>query len=273
MKILEGKNAIVYGAGSSLGGAVAQSLADAGATVFATNKRLQEAQQVADKIIAAGGKAHAGVVDAMDEAAVAKHLEFVLDSAGSVDISFNLAGIENVQDIPLTELSLKDFVTPIENAMRTQFLTMTGAGRIMKNQKSGVILSLTATPGGIGYAMVGGFGPMCCALESLSRNLAAELGPYGVRAVTIRSAGSPDSRPFKAFISAGGDEAASFLQKLAEDTMLKQLPLMQDIANTAVFLASDLAGKITGVTIDVTAGTTAALNYKTTHPAFVREDG
>ncbi|WP_431198884.1 SDR family oxidoreductase [Mucilaginibacter sp. P25] len=46
------------------------------------------------------------------------------------------------------------------------------------------------------------------------------------------------------------------------DTMLKKLPLMADIANTAVFLASDLAGQITGVTIDVTGGTTAALNYR-----------
>jgi 3-oxoacyl-[acyl-carrier protein] reductase len=51
--------------------------------------------------------------------------------------------------------------------------------------------------------------------------------------------------------------------------MLKELPLMKDIANAAVFLASDLAGKITGVTLDVTAGTTSALNYKVPTIAFV----
>ena len=56
------------------------------------------------------------------------------------------------------------------------------------------------------------------------------------------------------------------LEKMEEDTMLKKLPLMADIANTAVFLASDLAGKITGVTVDVTSGTTGALNYKVSHP-------
>jgi enoyl-[acyl-carrier-protein] reductase (NADH) len=54
----------------------------------------------------------------------------------------------------------------------------------------------------------------------------------------------------------------SILQKMEEDTMLKKLPLMADIANLAVFLSSDLAGKITGVTVDVTCGTTAGLNYR-----------
>nr|WP_121272869.1 SDR family oxidoreductase [Pedobacter schmidteae] len=268
--ILQNKNAIVYGASPSLGGTVAQSLAAAGATVFVTNKNLSIARQVADKIIAAGGKAHADVVDAMDEDSIRKHMEYVQHKVGTVDISFNLIGIKNVQDIPLIEMSLEDFTSPVNDAMRTQFLTMTAAGKIMKDQKSGVILSLTATPGGIGYAMVGGFGPVCCAIESLSKNLAAELGPFGVRVVNIRSAGSPDSRPFKEFLAAGGDEAESFLQKLVDDTMLNQLPLMQDIANTAVFLASDMAGKITGVTIDITVGTTAALNYKMTKPAFVK---
>jgi enoyl-[acyl-carrier-protein] reductase (NADH) len=58
------------------------------------------------------------------------------------------------------------------------------------------------------------------------------------------------------------------LQKMKSDTMLKKLPLMADIANTATFLASDLAGKITGVTIDVTCGTTAALNYRVSPEAI-----
>lgn len=267
--MLQNKNAIVYGAGSSLGGAVAQSLAAAGATVFVTNKNLLIARQIADKIIAAGGKADAGMVDAMDEGSIKKHIEYVQDKAGTVDISFNLIGIKNVQNIPLIDMSLQDFVSPVHDAMHTQFLTMTAAGRIMKNQKSGVILSLTATPGGTGYAMVGGFGPVCCAIESLSRDLAAELGPFGVRVVNIRSAGSPDSRPFKEFIATESDEGKSFLQKITNDTMLKQLPLMQDIANAAIFLGSDMAGKITGVTIDVTSGTTSALNYKNNNPAFL----
>jgi enoyl-[acyl-carrier-protein] reductase (NADH) len=128
-------------------------------------------------------------------------------------------------------------------------------------QKSGVILSLTATPGGIGYALVGGFGPACSAIEAFSRDFAAELGPRGVRVVNLRSAGSPDSRPFREALDQGGEEMKDFMAKLRADTMLKKMPMMKDIANAAVFLASDLADKITGVTLDVTAGTTSALNY------------
>lgn len=178
----------------------------------------------------------------------------------------------DTQDMPLVDMALDDFLRPINIAMESQFITATAAGRVMKQNKSGVILSLTATPGGIGYANVGGFGPACNAVEAFSRNLASELGPYGIRVINIRSAGSPDSRVFKEAIDAGGDEVKAFVKKMESDTMLKQLPLMEDIANTAVFLASAMAGKITGVTIDVTAGTTSALNYKVTNIAFLKKD-
>jgi enoyl-[acyl-carrier-protein] reductase (NADH) len=72
-----------------------------------------------------------------------------------------------------------------------------------------------------------------------------------------------DSRPFKEALAIGGPEIEDIIKKMKEDTMLKDLPAMSDIASTAVFLASDMARRITGTTIDVTAGTTSALNYKT----------
>jgi 3-oxoacyl-[acyl-carrier protein] reductase len=171
-------------------------------------------------------------------------------------------GIGVKQNIPLIDLELNDFVDPITMTMKTQFLTAKAAGKVMMKQGSGVILSLTATPGGIGYPYTGGFAPACCAFECFIGNLASELGIYGVRAVNIRSGGSPDSRIFKEAIDNDPEMMATFLQKMKEDTMLKQLPLMADIANAAVFLSSDLASAITGVTIDLTCGTTAGLNYR-----------
>jgi 3-oxoacyl-[acyl-carrier protein] reductase len=90
-----------------------------------------------------------------------------------------------------------------------------------------------------------------------------------VRVVNIRSAGSPDSRVFREAIEAGGEKVDAFIGKMKDDTMLKELPAMADVANVAVFLASPLASKITGVTVDVTSGTTAALNYKTPSIAFL----
>jgi 3-oxoacyl-[acyl-carrier protein] reductase len=268
--MLANKNVVIYGASESLGGAVAKAFAAAGARVFVTARRLDNAARVAREIVASGGAAEAAQVDALDAEAVNAHAAQVRSAAGSLDVSFNLINIQDLQDVPLVEMALDDFVRPVQTAMRTQFLTGTAAGRIMAAQGRGVILSLTATPGGIGYAKVGGFGPACCALEALSRNLASELGPHGVRAVNLRSAGSLDSRPFREAREQGGPEVEEFFAKLTADTMLKQMPRMQDIANVAVFLASDLAAMITGVTVDVTAGTTSALNYKLPKIAFVQ---
>jgi 3-oxoacyl-[acyl-carrier protein] reductase len=260
--ILQNKNAVIYGAGGSLGGAVAKALARAGARVFLTGHRIESIKKVADEITAAGGKAEVDVVDGFDEAGVTAHLEKVRHRAGSVDITYNGVEIPVIQNIPLTQISLDDYVRPVTLTARTRFLTAKAAAKIMMEQRSGVILSITATPGGIGYPYTGGFAAACAAAESLSRNLASELGPYGIRVVNIRSGGSPDSAVFRNAIEQFPDMMENVLGGMKEDTMLKKLPPLADIANTAVFLASDLAASITGVTIDVTSGTTAALNYR-----------
>lgn len=260
--MLKNKNAIIYGAGGSLGGAVAKAFAVAGARVFLTGVRLAPVQKVAKEIISAGGQAEAEAFDALDEMAINDHINRVVNKEGKLDISFNAVGKDLVQGIPLTDMSLEDFIQPITMTMQTRFLTAKAAGRVMMKQGSGFILSLTATPGGIGYPFTGGFAAACSAVENLSRNLASELGKFGIRVVNIRSGGSPDSRVFKDAISRDPSQMETALRGMEEDTMLKKLPLMADIANAAVFLASDMAEKITGVTLDITCGTTAGLNYR-----------
>lgn len=260
--LLQNKNAVVYGAGGSLGGAVARAFAAAGASVFLTGYRRASVQQTADAIAASGGRAEVAIVDAFDEAAVSRHLDSIVASAGTVDISFNAVDTPLIQGIPLTEISVDDVIRPVTQMLQTRFLTARAAAKQMMQQRSGVILSLTATPGGISYPYTGGFAPACSAIEKLSSNLAAELGSYGIRVVNIRSGGSPDSRVFREAIERDPAVMEDVLAQMRRDTMLKELPLMTDIANVAVFLASDMAGKITGVTVDVTAGTTAGLNYR-----------
>lgn len=273
--MLQNKNAVIYGAGGSLGGAIAKAFADAGAKVFLTGRNLDSVQKIADEIVAAGGKAEAAVVDAMDEKAIQQHLDKMVSTAGTIDISFNLIDLQVVQNAPLTAMTMEDFTRPVNIAMQSHFLTDIAAARIMMKQRSGVILSLTATPGGVAYPGVAGFGPACSAMETLSKNLASEIGVYGVRVVNIRSGGSPDSGVFKKAIANMPEEMKIVLRGMEADTMLKTMPLMADIANTAVFLASDMAGKITGVTIDVTCGTTAGLNYRTPgkEPASIALNG
>lgn len=260
--ILQNKTAIIYGAGGSLGGAVAKALAAAGANVFLTGRNSSSLQKTADEILSAGGKAEVDVVDALDENAVNKHIETVVQKVGTVDISFNAVGADIVMNIPLVDISVEDFVSPVTMTMQTRFITAKAAAKVMMKQRTGVILTLTATPGGIGYPYTGGFAAACSAVESLSRNLAVELGIYGIRVVNMRSGGSPDSSVFKNAIDANPASMNFLLKGMEADTMLKRLPLMNDIANVAVFLASDMAAAITGVTLDVSCGTTAGLNYR-----------
>ncbi len=268
---LQNKTAVIYGAGGSLSGAMAKAFAASGAKVFLTGPHLDKVQKVADEINASGGYAEAAQVDALDEKAVNDHIASVVQKAGTADISFNGAWNGVVQGIPLTEISVTDFVTPIQMAIQSRFITAVAAVKVMTKQKSGVILNLTATPGGIGYPYTGGFAPTCAAIESLSRNLAVEFGVYGIRSVNIRSGGSPDSKVFKDAIASQPELMKTILNTMEADTSLKKLAMMEDITNTAVFLVSDMAAKITGVTIDITVGTTAGLNYRVGLPAFNEE--
>lgn len=261
--LLQNKNAIVYGGGGLLGGAIARAFASAGARVFVTGRQIGSVKKIADEILASGGKAEPAVVDAQDQQAIYRQVEELIAKYGTLDISFNAIGFGSPPNTPMINLTLNEFLDPINLAMKTQFLTATAAAKVMINQGSGVILSITNTAAATVYPMLGPFGPIQSAIEAFSRNLASELGPFGVRVVNIRSGGSPDSGTFiNAMAQIGEAITQTILKKLADDTMLKSLPLIADIANVSVFLASSMADKITGTTIDVTCGTTNALNYK-----------
>lgn len=264
--LLQDKNAVIFGATGSLGSVIARAFAAEGATVHISSRNLDRVKTLADEINQSGGKAVADQADVLNEDEVHNYLQSI---ETTIDIALNAIAWEDTQGKPLTEMTIEEFTKPIRISTTGNFITSTAVAEKMKAQGSGVILSLTATPGGIGYANVGGFGPACCAIESLSRNLAAELGVHGIRVVNIRSAGSPDSKVFTDALEQGGEAAKKFINKLAKDTMLNQLPMIQDIADTAVLVASDKASKITGTTIDVTVGTTSALNYETTPIEFV----
>ena len=259
---LNNKNAVIYGGGGSLGGAVATALAAEGARVFVVGRTRDKVDRTAQEIVANGGMAEAGQVDALDEKQVSDHLRYVKTTYGSADISFNAIDIFPVQGMPLIDMKTDDFVRPVRLAMQSMFITATAAARIMKEQGSGVILSLTATSAAISYPYTGGFAPAGAAIELVSKNLAAELGVYGIRVVNIRSAGSPDSNVFRTAIDSNPEMMKNVLAGMEDDTAVKRLPLMNDIARVAVFLCSDNARQITGVTIDVTAGSTSGLNYR-----------
>jgi 3-oxoacyl-[acyl-carrier protein] reductase len=254
--LLKNKNAVIYGAGGSIGGAVARAFAREGTKVFLAGRTHAPIEAVAKDIIASGGFAETAIVDALDEKAVDEYVDAIVKKAGTIDISFNAIALNDTQGTPIVEMLMDDFTRPVMIAMKTQFLTSKAAGRHMIKNGSGVILFITATPAGKAFPLVGGFGPACSAIEGFSRNLAAELGPHGIRVICLRSAGSPDSSVFIEAVKHQGTPAKTAIQNLVNDTMLRKLPLMAEIANVAAFMVSDQASGMTGTTVNVTCGTT-----------------
>ncbi len=177
--LLEHKVAVIYGAGGSIGGAVARAFAREGARLFLAGRTRAKLDTLADAIRASGGVTDSAVVDALDERTVNAYVDAVVAQAGSIDISFNLIGYGDVQE-PLTEISVEDFTRPITTAMRTQFLTTRAAARHMVERGTGVILYF----GGGGPQTLpglGGFKVALDAIEGLRRQWACELGQHGIR--------------------------------------------------------------------------------------------
>jgi 3-oxoacyl-[acyl-carrier protein] reductase len=239
--LLEGKVAVIYGAGGNIAGAVARAYADEGARLYLAGHHADEAKDLAKKT---RGKAE--VIDALDEAAIDAWTDMVANEAGRIDVSFNLIGIHDVQQA-LMKIGVDDFLQPIVNAMRSQFLTTRAAARHMIRQKSGVILMF----GGGGPQTVpnlGGFKVALDAMEGLRRQWAIELGPHQIRILTLKTGGVADAIPddFE-----GRDE---LIEHLKAPSPMKRIAGFEDVGHVAVFAASDHARSITDTWINMGFG-------------------
>ena len=247
--LLESKNAVIYGGGGAIGGAVARAFAREGATIFLAGRTRTNLADVAERIRAAGGVAETAEVDALDGRAVDEHADAVAARAGGIDVSFNLISHGDVQGTPMAEMSLDDFERPIVTAVRTTFLTTRAAARHMIRQGSGVILIF----GGSGDPMrdyyLGGLQVAFEALESMRRQLASELGRHGVRVVTLRTGGVPETIP------EGFDGREALVASLEEPTMLGRAATLEDVGHVAAFVASDRARTMTAATANISCGT------------------
>ena len=244
--LLANKVALIYGAGGAIGGAAARAFAREGARVFLAGRTQAKLERVAADIRAQGGTAETAVVDALDEAAVDAYVDAVVQQAGRLDISFNLITFGDVQR-SLGELTVEEFLQPITNAMRTHFITHRAAVRHMAPRGSGVLLAF----GGSGpqtLVGLGGFKVALDALEGLRRQWACEYGPQGIRVVTIKTGGVPES------ISESSPEMDAVRASITAGTLLKRAATLADVGNVAAFLASDLARTITSTEINISAG-------------------
>lgn len=253
--LLEGKIAVVYGAGN-VGGAVARAFAADGAHVFLASRTAEKLAAVAAEIAAAGGRVETALLDALDADAVQHHVDGIVAAAGRLDVSFNATSFRgDLQGRWLRDMPVEDFLTPIEVAARTQFLTATAAARQMLGQRSGAIVMLSTTAAGLsgrdrsGFHQTGGFGVACAAIEELMRTLAGELGPHGVRVNCVRSDAISEVWPPEH--EAQWRPAIDWMQ---DATALKRLPRLSEVASAIAFAASDRAGAMTGALLNMSCG-------------------
>lgn len=256
-KLLEGKNAIVYGAGGGLGGGVARTFAREGARVFLAGRTRSTLEATAKDISDAGGSAHVALVDALDESVVDRHVRDVVATAGRVDVSINLITRGDVQGIPIVDMTTDDLLRATVNGLTSNFLTARAAGRQMREQGSGVILHLNSASGAGAHPGMGSTGPADAAVESLMRYLAAELGAHGVRVCGIWTAGVAETLTTDklAAVDSGPEwDLTAVEEMIAGMSVLGRSPRLADVVEVAAFLASDRASGMTGTMANATAG-------------------
>jgi 3-oxoacyl-[acyl-carrier protein] reductase len=243
--LLEGRNAVIYGGGGSIGGAVARAFAREGAMVHLAGRTQSKLDAAAEAIRAAGGRAETAQLDALDEAAVDAHADRIAGEHGSLDISLCVISQQDVQGTPLVEMAVDDVMRPVGVTTRSMFVTARAAARHMIFQGSGAILAF----GGYGdpWPNLGGLQIAFQAAEALRRALSVELGAHGIRVVTLQTNGIPESisdPEFRSKIEAG----------IVANTMLRRGATLDDVGNAAVFAASDWARTVTASKINITCG-------------------
>jgi NAD(P)-dependent dehydrogenase (short-subunit alcohol dehydrogenase family) len=259
--ILMGKNAVVVGAGGSIGAAVAKEFAVEGAEVFLAGRTKAAVEAVAKEIADAGGGARAVALDSTDDTAVNQFIDNIAKEAGKIDILIDVAGPlakEYGNGKLAVDLPVEEFMVPLTTMVRSRFITARAAARHMTKAHSGVIILVTGSPARPHVPGATAIGAAFAAMENLAGNLAFEVSPLGVRVVCIRTTANIDSRSIQDTMEvvAGQlhitkDQAMAQISKL---NFLKVPATVQDTANAAVLIASDRARMMTGTVVNATAG-------------------
>ncbi len=247
---LDGKVAVVTGAARGIGRAIAERLAEAGARTFVTDVDGDEAQQAAGEIAErAGAPVSAAPLDVCDAADLQAVARSAASEFGSLDIWVNNAGIFPPQD-PLS-VDPVEFHRVIKVNLEAAYAgAEAAAAQMREGGRGGVILNVASTAA---YHGPGAYSASKWALRGVTKGLAPLLGPHGIRVVAVAPT-LVETPGISHLREVGGDEMRALLADLAARLPLGRVGAPDDIARAALFLVSDAASFITGVTLPVDGG-------------------
>lgn len=243
---LDGKSALVTGAGRGIGSAIAKALAQSGATVTLCARTADEIEAVASEILANGGRAEVLVQDVLDIEAMAEAVAV----RPPFDILVNNAGTNRPK--PLSEVTREDYNAVMDlNVRAAIFVARAVTDRMMKAGVRGSVINMSSQMGHVGAPNRTLYCASKWALEGFTKSLAVELGPHGIRVNTIcpTFVETPMTEPYFR------DE--EFRASVLEKIKLGRLGKVDDIIGAAVYLASDASSLMTGSALMLDGGWTA----------------
>ena len=247
-KLLKGKNIVVTGGGTGLGKSMAERFSDLGANLVLTSRREKVINDTAKEFRKRRKKAIPIVCDVRYPDQIELMINQAVDQLGSVDILVNNAAGNFIS--PTENLSSNAFKTVVDIVLNGTFHCSQAAGKIMRKNKSGVILNIVTTYAwtGSGYVV-----PSACAkagVLAMTRSLAVEWAKYGIRTVAI----APGPFPTKGAWSRLAPPGLGIEKKMKARIPLKRLGEHSELANLASFLVSDMASYINGEVVTIDGG-------------------